>query len=313
MKRVLTAVILIPLVILALFKAPLWLFTLLVLGVALLSAREYFDIAQATGLRPMRGWGYFSLPWLFYVVASSMANLRSLENVLAIARVVGLIILLLWPYLLLIDSTRREPLSQSLPDAAVSFLLLPYVGVTLALLIVLRNASYGALYLLFTMLLVWGGDIAAFYVGRAVGKHKLAPRVSPGKTWEGACASTMVAIAIALVLFRFINPIGHAFIEWHLMPQAPYGFEPGPIPMFRVPPVWLTAFFGLSINVAAQFGDLFESAIKRGAGLKDSGALLPGHGGVLDRIDALLFALPVALIFAIPITSYFPYSNRGLM
>ena len=321
MKRVLTAVILIPLVVLALFRAPLWLFTLLVLGVALLAAREYLDIATATGFRPFRRLSYGLTLLLFFVTAISVANSNmggkpayNLSGAMWIAAFSAAIILLLSPYLLLVFSMRREPLSQSLADGAVSFLLLPYIGVALVLLIPLRAIEYGSLYLMFTMLLVWTGDIAALYAGRAFGRNKLAPRVSPGKTWEGAIASAIGAIIIAVLLFHYVNPIAGALTRSRLMSEAAVGFDLPPwrmypiplaVPILGVAPVWLVLIFGLSINVAAQLGDLVESALKRGAGVKDSGSLLPGHGGVLDRIDALLFALPVAFFFYIPIGRYF--------
>lgn len=324
MKRVLTAVILIPLVILALFRAPLWLFTLLVLGVALLAAREYFDIAEKTGFRPMRGWDYAFLTLLFVTVAIALSNsnyagrpAHDLGEAGLIFCICASVALVLSPYVLLTMSMRRERLAKSLGDAAISFLLLPYVGVNLVLLLPLRGPEYGSLYVLFTMLLVWCGDIAAFYVGHAIGKNKLAPQVSPGKTWEGAVASAAAAILIAVLLLRFINPIASALTRSHLMRQAAVSFDlpghvhtfPLAIPMFPVTPIWLAAIFGLCINVAAQFSDLVESALKRGADVKDSGTLLPGHGGVLDRIDALLFALPIAFLFYLLVLgSYFePY------
>jgi phosphatidate cytidylyltransferase len=200
----------------------------------------------------------------------------------------------------LLAGMRREPLANALPDAAVSYMLLPYVGLTLGLLPVLRSARNGALFLLYLMLLVWCGDVVAYYVGRAFGCHKLAPRISPGKTWEGTMASVVVAIAVGVALFHYINPIASGLRAAHLLAATSYTSPRtlANVPsMFRLAPVWLVALFAAVVNVAAQLGDLVESALKRGAGLKDSGTLLPGHGGVLDRIDALLFALPVGFIF----------------
>ena len=314
MKRVLTAAILIPLVIVALFRAPLWLFTLLVLGVALLAAKEYFDIAEKTGFRPFRALGYLFLVCVFvvaYVAVATTAdryNPRPLQEpgYLAIA---GLILILSSPFILLIGGIRRESLSQTLPDSASSFLLLPYVGFSLVSLIPMRGESNGALFLLFLMLLVWCGDIAAYYVGRAIGRHKLAPRVSPGKTWEGAIASVIGAAIVGLVLFHYIDPIADGFRGAHLLTTPAYRFRDSVANLpsrFPVAPLWFVTLFAVCVNVAAQLGDLVESALKRGAEIKDSGTLLPGHGGVLDRIDALLFALPVGLLFyAIGMNNYF--------
>jgi phosphatidate cytidylyltransferase len=295
-KRVLTAVILIPLVILALFKAPLWLFTLLVLGVALLAAKEFLGIVETDGFRPFRGLSYVFLVCGFLVQASTfVTDWRWFENFGAAAFVAGmgaLAVLLVSPLVLLVASMRRDPLAEALPDAAVSFMVLPYVGVALSCMVTLRAMGNGAIFLLYVMLLVWAGDIAAFYVGRAIGKHKLALRVSPGKTWEGAVASVLGAVVVGLLLFRFLLPVYNGLVQIHLV--SPYSADgvPG-----EAAPIWLVILFAVCINVAAQLGDLVESAMKRGAGLKDSGSLLPGHGGMLDRIDALLFALPVAILF----------------
>ena len=304
MKRVLTAVILIPIVVLALFKAPLWLFTLLVLGVALLAAREYFDIAEATGFRPFRGLSYLFLVLTFVVVwgLSSPIDPGGPGNEFAsIIFFYGIPPIVLGaPLLFMLDSMRRQELSQALPDAAVSYLVLPYAGFTLALLPLMRTTPSGPVYLLFLMLLVWSGDITAYYVGRAVGKHKLAPRVSPGKTWEGAIASTIGSVIVAAMLFHFSSAVVSGLVRIGLLqkPFKLFGPETGidARPLVSIPFVY-TLIFPIFVNVAAQLGDLFESAIKRGAGVKDSGTLLPGHGGVLDRIDALLFALPVGFLF----------------
>ena len=306
MKRVLTAVILIPIVVLALFRAPLWLFALLVLGVALLAAREYFDIAEKTGFRPMRFLTYLFLMILFglsvrlsFVTVDLPAESRERRKSSAILVVSIAIFLLFPPLFLLLAGLQRDPLSKALPDAAVSYLAIPYVGFTLLMLPALAGTWNGPLYLLYLMLLVWCGDVAAYYVGRAFGKHKLAPRISPGKTWEGAIASAVGAAIVGILLFHFVNPIAAFFRHIHLLRTGIYRFgEPTPVPQpFQLAPIWIVIAFAVTVNVAAQVGDLVESALKRGAGMKDSSNLLPGHGGVLDRIDALLFALPVGLLF----------------
>jgi phosphatidate cytidylyltransferase len=300
-KRVLTAVILIPLVVLALFKAPLWLFTLLVLGVALLAAREYFDIAAATGFRPFRGLSYAFVVCIFVVAYAPGDYTQRVPGSYepGYLPITALLLLIASPFILLVAGIRRDPLSQALPDSASSFLLLPYIGMSLASMVRVRSYVNGALFLLFLVLLVWCGDIAAYYIGRAIGRHKLAPRISPGKTWEGALASVMGAVVVGVLLFRYINPIVRAFRSAHLL-QLPtvWGLPiSGSAVALSIAPLWSIVLFAVCVNVAAQLGDLVESALKRGAGLKDSGTLLPGHGGVLDRIDALLFALPVGCFF----------------
>jgi phosphatidate cytidylyltransferase len=309
-KRVITAVILIPIVVVALFKAPLWLFALLVFAVAAVAAHEYIGIVKVQGFTPMVVAGYtfvaLSIAWVY-----AFATMLTRQPTEPVSRVASIFLLygytwglpaitFLCPLVLLAIGLEREPLSKALPDAAVSYLVVPYVGFTLGTLIFLRAFPNGALYLLYLMLLVWCGDIAAYYVGRAVGKHKLAPRISPGKTWEGAIASVLAAIVVGVLLFRFMNPISDVLQKVHLFAPAAHAtiWPPPNTPwLFPMPPFLVIAIFAICVNVSAQLGDLVESAMKRGAGVKDSGTLLPGHGGVLDRIDALLFALPVGLVF----------------
>ncbi len=305
MKRVLTAVILVPIVILALFKAPLWLFTLLVFGVAVLAAHEYFGIVKAQGYRPFAAAAYVFFAWSFGTLYW-LAHFASFDYVdgaggLALIVMLGLLgglglVTLIAALVLLLGGLSRDPLSSALPDAAVTLMALPYLAFTLGLLPLLSAPTNGALYVLFLMLLVWCGDIAAYYVGRAIGKHKLAPRVSPAKSWEGAVASIMSAVVVGWLLFHYSPNIHHALVYLHVMPGRivdRLSMQPSP----ALAPFWLVALFAAAVNVSAQLGDLVESALKRGAGVKDSGTLLPGHGGVLDRIDALLFALPVGMIF----------------
>ncbi|MCL2660333.1 MAG: phosphatidate cytidylyltransferase, partial [Acidobacteriaceae bacterium] len=125
----------------------------------------------------------------------------------------------------------------------------------------------------------WAGDVAALYVGRAWGRHKLAPRLSPGKTWEGSIASVAGSLLAATLLIIAGNALARR--------------AGGSTLLYISEPFWKMLVLAAILNVAAQTGDLLESAIKRGAGVKDSGTILPGHGGILDRIDALLLATPV--------------------
>jgi phosphatidate cytidylyltransferase len=136
----------------------------------------------------------------------------------------------------------------------------------------LREAAPSPWLLLFVMGLVWVADIAAYFAGRRFGKNKLAPSISPGKTWEGV-AGAIFGVSVYVVLV------------WSFSPY----FSTREI----LPPLLLTAWWWVALAV---IGDLFESAVKRQAGVKDSGALLPGHGGLLDRIDALTSTLPLAAL-----------------
>jgi phosphatidate cytidylyltransferase len=152
--------------------------------------------------------------------------------------------------------------------------------VPLTTLPLLSEQENGPSLLLFLFLVVWAGDIAALYVGRAWGRRKLAPLISPGKTWEGSAASVVGSVSIGLALVLLAGMLARRNGGLSTLLSFP-GSVMG----------WVA--LAVVLNVAAQVGDLIESAIKRGAGVKDSGSMLPGHGGMLDRIDALLVAAPV--------------------
>ncbi len=190
------------------------------------------------------------------LLSASVGNADALFVVLAATVVVLGVI----PWL----AVRMDP-HQSVPGpAAAAVLGVSYLGLAHGVLARWRlERSFSELAWMFVI--VWAGDIAAYFVGLAFGRHKLAPKVSPGKSWEGTVAG-LVAGAIAGMLAAAV---------------------------FGLPEVG-GLLLGAGISLAALIGDLFESAIKRRAGVKDSGGLLPGHGGVLDRFDAVFFAAPVA-------------------
>jgi phosphatidate cytidylyltransferase len=155
----------------------------------------------------------------------------------------------------------------------------------------IRQQWAGAFLILFLFLVVWTGDTAAYYVGRAIGRHKLARRVSPGKSIEGTIASFLASVGIGVLVFQNARTISEFLMNLHLIDQW-QGYMAPPPSLMQV------VILSGTLNVVAQLGDLVESLLKRGAGVKDSGNLLPGHGGVLDRIDALLFAAPVLWFYA---------------
>jgi phosphatidate cytidylyltransferase len=286
MKRILTAVILIPLVLLAVFRAPLWLLLLLTAAVALAATWEYLALVAAFEMEPFRALscGAMAALFLFAGLAEAVYGGGSLLGS-------SVLVLLLTPFVLLSAATGKQGLRSALPGAAMGYLALPYIGLPLLLLAVLRQQSGGWAYLLFLFFAVWVGDVAAMYVGKSMGRHKLAPRISPGKTIEGAVASLLFSVGVCCLLVHFLPEIAQWLERSRLLTAA----VPGPETYGRGA-LWLAALLAAAINVAAQGGDLLESALKRGAGVKDSGTMLPGHGGMLDRIDALLMASPVAFI-----------------
>jgi phosphatidate cytidylyltransferase len=263
MKRILTAVILIPLVLVLILWGPLWLQMLAAWIIAELALYEYLVLADASGARVPR--------WLVLVCCALLFAVAYWEPAFLLAAL-GIFALVMLGICCL-----RSPLERILADAAAGFFGLIYVAFPLVLAPMLTVQENGTALLLFLLVVVWAGDIVALYVGRSVGRHPMAARLSPKKTWEGAAGSVVGSIAAGL---------GIVLCGSHL-------YRHGIELLFYAQPWWYWTGLAVLLNVAAQIGDLLESAIKRGAGVKDSGSLLPGHGGVLDRIDALLLAVPV--------------------
>jgi phosphatidate cytidylyltransferase len=264
MKRIITALILIPLVLLLVFLGPKWLVTLAVAAVATMAAWEYLGLAEKTGANPPRA------AVLVAILALFAGNSAWPDQT---AAVLGALSLGLLVYCIF-----SRPVEQVLADSATAIFGLLYAGFTLTALPALIAQTNGPSLVVFLLCVVWAGDIAALYVGRAWGHHKLAPKLSPNKSWEGSAASVAGSLLVAGGLLW----LAHLFVTqwdrvWLSYPED----------------VWYWLALAVVVNVAAQVGDLAESALKRSAGVKDSGTLLPGHGGVLDRIDALLLAAPV--------------------
>ncbi len=265
MKRVLTGAAMI-LVVLALifFNIP-WLMTAVSALLALLAALEFRNLTQEAAAPVPLWWTVLAIAVLFAVSAVVM-----LDPLVAVA----LLALLLFTW-----NTFRSALSRVLAETGAGLLLLIYVAYPLSLIPRILAAEDGTALLLFLFLCVWCGDIAALYVGRAFGRRKLAPSISPNKTWEGSVASVLGSLLFGMALIL----LG----DWFSAHNSTF------TRLHTAWPWWTFALLAILLNLAAQIGDLAESALKRGVGVKDSGTILPGHGGVLDRIDALLFAAPV--------------------
>jgi phosphatidate cytidylyltransferase len=270
MKRVITAAVLIPLVLLLLLKGSFAILVAVTALVAELAAWEYLFIADCQGFRRT-----------LVLIAIAVLFAATFLTPALVLPALGLCSLVL-----ILACSFASPIERVLRDSAFSIFPLLYIGLTLATVPLLWVQPDGPSLLIFLFCIVWTGDIAALYVGRNFGRHKLAPQISPNKSWEGSAASVVGSLLIAALLAGSARWLGS---------RAALHF-PGP----------LVRWLGLAVllNVFAQVGDLVESAIKRGAGVKDSGAMLPGHGGILDRIDALLLAAP-ALWYAQWIQLYF--------
>jgi len=271
MKRILTATVLILAVFALVFFGQLWMITLFAAIVAELAAYEYLRLAavgadaHGAKLRIPVWWMFLGTALTFVVTLPNFPVEEQLPVLSALT-----LVLFAW-------NGFRAPLIQVLPDTAQGLFGLIYIAYPLTLVPLLWKQEDGPALVLFLMVCVWAGDIAALYIGRAFGKHKLAPRLSPGKTWDGSIASiagSMIAAGLVIYIADALTARGNMLL--HISE-----------------PVWQSLLIAAILNIAAQLGDLLESAIKRGAGVKDSGTMLPGHGGILDRIDALLLAAPV--------------------
>lgn len=286
LKRIATAVVLIPIVLVLILRAPVPVLAVVAAVVALLTVFEFLKLTESYGVLPLRWPTYLFTGLFFLVVAISAGGETPLASsgkflvILAFAAAVA-------PFLFLTIVMRRGELSSGYPAAAAAVFAFTYIALPMGMLVQLREQAAGAIYLLYLLLVVWAGDIFAYFVGKSVGRHLMSPRISPKKTWEGAAASMVASIAVGWLLFRNAEQISSALLHYGLITRSGgmYGLE--------IPDMGPVILLTIVLNVAAQLGDLVESLIKRGAGVKDSGAILPGHGGMFDRIDALLFATPV--------------------
>jgi phosphatidate cytidylyltransferase len=285
-KRVATAVVLIPFVVGIVLWGSTALLALAVALVTMLALFEYFALGDAIGHRAYRFWTASCALLLIYVqwfaaiapaygMPRRLAFDRGIDYVFRVSPTVPDVFFLFLLGIAVLTLWTKRPLVEALPAAGVSASGLILIAFPLSYAISLHGLRLqGPALLLFAMVIIWVGDTAAYFVGRSFGKYKLAPHLSPNKTWEGTVASFLGSLIVAVVFARYMTvPLPH------MLGMAAAG------------------------NVAGQVGDLLESAYKRSAGIKDSGSLLPGHGGVLDRIDALILAIPVVWYYWILIYS----------
>jgi phosphatidate cytidylyltransferase len=285
LTRVLTALVLLPIAIGIVLFTPTWAVAIAVAVLTMLALWEYFALGDAIGHRAYRLWTIFcsllliaqcwrvSSPFA-YLSAVTFPHLAPLSNSIfsnpAYHRITALVSPAALFFLFVLGLTvltlfTRRPLVETLPAAGISSSALLLIAFPLSFAVRLHGIpTYGPRLLLFALAIIWASDTVAYFTGRAIGKHPLAPHISPKKTWEGSIAGLAGSLIVA-----------YAFHYWLTIP---------------LPHLFAMALLG---NIAGQMGDLLESAYKRSAGVKDSGGLLPGHGGILDRIDALILCIPV--------------------
>jgi phosphatidate cytidylyltransferase len=271
--RIFTALVLIPIVVALVWWGPSWLLAAVAALIAIVALLEFFDLGERIAMRPFRKWTIVCAAGLFYAQYSlGLVETRSVAQGYSIVRSAAGGVLSIEAVLLVfvfgavvIGLATRWALHEVLPAIAISSAGLLFVILPFSYLVRINEISLvGRKLVLFTLCLIWAGDILAYFVGKGLGRVPMAPALSPNKTWEGALGNLLASLLI-----------GVFFAKW-----------------LQMEAVQMLIIAGLA-NIAGQMGDLIESAWKRGAAVKDSSNLLPGHGGVLDRIDSLILASPV--------------------
>ncbi len=268
-KRVITSLWIIPLLVCAVwFDEPLPWFTALVAVWGLLAVFEFYSMGKGSHVPSLTGFG---LIWvLAFILSPHFGDIPVIPLLLTTAVLLPLIWLLLRP------QKERAFIGWAWTVAGIL-----YVGWLLSYLVALRGLDDGRNWVFFALFATIGSDTTAFLVGRAVGIHRLAPQISPAKTWEGAIAGVFGAIIVSLFfilpkLFTIPNPL--------YLQDFSY---------------WQAVLLGVVVSIFGQTGDLVESLLKRNMGVKDSGKLIPGHGGALDRIDSIVLAGIVVYYYVI--------------
>ena len=276
MKRLLTAVAVLPFLIASILISSLWwVFMLLAVAAMVLALWEFYLLAKRLQLKPDPAAGYIAGAALVTIALQNAPTINPALNIL----LVQFVIIALTIGTLIAATLRGAPFDKMIGSVGATILGVLYIPLLGSHLIATRvgfDPTLSRHLLSFFFLVLMGADAGAYYIGRALGKHKLAPSISPGKTWEGAVGGVVAALAMgALSHFWF----------------------------FRELPLRVILPLAAVMTIVGIFGDLAESALKRGAGTKDAANILPGHGGLLDRLDSLLFNAPVIYYFA---RLYFP-------
>ncbi len=259
LKRWLTGLIAAPILFFLIGPGPRWAFYILIYLFSHIGLIEFYK-TTASHLPKLILWSNYLLTLLLFVIL----YLREIYY--------APIIIAMWALVPMIFSM----LSYHSPDAqstgAIGKVLLGpiYVSLPLSMLLIIDRYPKGNIWIFFLLTIIFANDTGAFYIGKFFGKHKLYEAVSPGKTWEGAIGGLLSALITALIFLQILD-----------IHQLNLNF----------------LFLVIALSVSGQIGDLVESMLKRNHGVKDSGHILPGHGGILDRIDALLFAIPILYVY----------------
>ncbi len=274
--RIVTGIVLIAAVVALVWWAPGWFVAIVAAVFALVALVEFFALGERVGLRAFRKWTMVCAAGLVYAQYSAgMAETRVFGIGFVVVRKlagfsvsVDAVLLAFLFGAVGIGLATRWPLQDVLPAISISSAGLLFVALPFSYLVRLNEIErFGRELILFTLALIWAGDTLAYFTGKFAGHVPMAPALSPKKTWEGAVANIVGSLLVAWVASRWM------------------AIDAGTL-----------LFIAGAANIAGQMGDLIESAYKRGANVKDSGTIVPGHGGVLDRIDSLILAAPVVWV-----------------
>jgi phosphatidate cytidylyltransferase len=281
--RIATAVVLIPLVVVLVWWGPPEALAAVAAAIALVALWEFFSLGERVGMPGFRKWTMVCAAGTFYaqyaagaVETHTLSGGELLVRGGALAAVLAELVLLIFVFgSVSIGLVMRRPLQDVLAAIAISSAGLLFVAWPFSYLVRVfeiggvspSGGRMGRELVLFTLCLIWAGDMMAYFVGKSLGRMPMAPALSPKKTWEGAIANFLASLLVAVFFARWM----------------------------QVETVNMLLIAGLA-NMAGQAGDLIESAYKRGAVVKDSGTILPGHGGMLDRVDSLILAAPVVWV-----------------
>ncbi len=246
-------------------------FTALMVVFSILAALEFYHMVAGSKVSPL---SCFGLVWVsLFILSRNSQVISALEPYLNAALITPLLLTtaVIPPLLWLLSRRQKEGAFATWAWTIAGIL---YIGWLLSHMVALRGLEDGRNWVFFVLFVTWLSDTTAFFAGRRLGRHKLAPNISPGKTWEGAIGGIGGAIAMS-VLFFTPTPFQLPLAYWQVMPLS------------------------IGVSVLGQAGDVVESLLKRNMGAKDSGTLMPGHGGILDRMDSMIFAGVLVYYYAL--------------
>jgi phosphatidate cytidylyltransferase len=253
LKRIITTIIGIPLIVLIIFWGE-FPFFIIIMILAFLGLNELYNMAHKQGYKPSYILGSILTAYFIFTTFYDIYNLKYYKNVIVTFFIIICFIIQLF----------KKDFSKVLPDLSIPIFGSIYLGYLLSFLLKVKFLPNGNYYLLCLLFITWANDVGAYIIGINFGKNRIYPKISPKKSLEGSVGGILFSIIITFALRSWLNLSFNKLIS-----------------------------LGLILSIVGQLGDLFESVLKRGSGVKDSGKLIPGHGGILDCFDSLLFTAPI--------------------